>query len=184
MGEFMKTNHTPMNYTRMNYKRMMTPIGELVIAGDSEALRFINFQTGHFQKKKMRARPEPHWEEADSDVVRETVRQLEAYFARKLRAFDLPLGPQGTDFQKRVWLELEGIRYGETISYGELARRVGNPAASRAVGLANGRNPIPIVIPCHRVIGSSGKLTGYGGGLPIKESLLALEAPQALFAGC
>ena len=174
----MKTNNTPMNYTRM-----MTPIGELLIAGDGDILRFIHFQTGHFQKK-LAAPPDPEWEEAGSDVVRETVRQLEAYFARRLRAFDLPLGPQGTDFQKRVWLELEGIRYGETISYGELARRVGNPAASRAVGLANGRNPIPIIIPCHRVIGSNGKLTGYGGGLPIKESLLALEAPQGVLAAC
>lgn len=175
----MTTNHTPMNSTRMNYTRMMSPIGELVIAGDGEALRFVHFQTG-----RMAARPEPEWEQADSAVIRETVRQLDAYFARKLRAFDLPLGPQGTDFQKRVWRELEEIGYGETISYGELARRIGNPAASRAVGLANGRNPIPIIIPCHRVIGSSGKLTGYGGGLPVKESLLALEAPQALLAGC
>ena len=146
-----------------------------MIAGDSEALRFIYFPAG-----KMKARPEPHWDEAERGVVRETVRQLDAYFARKLRAFDLPLGPQGTDFQKGVWRELERIGYGETISYGELARRIGNPAASRAVGLANGRNPIPIVIPCHRVIGSNGRLIGFGGGLPVKESLLALEAPQAV----
>ena len=88
------------------------------------------------------------------------------------RAFDLPLAPQGTPFQLAVWNRLCEIPYGETISYGELARRIGNPNASRAVGLANGSNPIPIVIPCHRVIGSNGKLTGYGGGLPIKEKLL------------
>jgi len=90
----------------------------------------------------------------------------------------LPLAPEGTLFQRNVWLKLCDIRFGETISYGELAKRIGNPKASRAVGLANGQNPIPIIIPCHRVIGSNGKLTGYGGGLPIKEKLLALEQRQ------
>lgn len=160
----------------MNYRIMNSPIGELVIAADREALRFVLFQTG-----KMAAPAKPDWEETNGGIVKETVRQLDAYFARKLRNFDLPLGPQGTGFQERVWRELGNIGYGTTISYGELARRIGNPAASRAVGLANGRNPIPIVIPCHRVIGASGRLTGYGGGLPIKEHLLALESPQAEF---
>ena len=108
----------------------------------------------------------------------ETVRQLEAYFAGKLESFDLRLAPEGTSFQLAVWKRLCEIPYGKTISYGELAGRIGNPNASRAVGLANGSNPIPIVIPCHRVIGSNGKLTGYGGGLPIKEKLLALERRQ------
>jgi methylated-DNA-[protein]-cysteine S-methyltransferase len=107
--------------------------------------------------------------------VRETVRQLKAYFSRKLTRFNLPLSPDGTPFQLTVWRELERIPYGELISYGELARRIGKPKASRAVGAANGANPIPIVVPCHRVIGSNGTLTGYGGGLPIKEKLLALE---------
>ncbi len=157
----------------MNYRRMNSPIGELVIAADSEALRFVLFQTG-----KMAAPARPEWEETNGGIVKETVRQLDAYFARKLRNFDLPLRPQGSEFQERVWRELVNIGYGATISYGELATRIGNPAASRAVGLANGRNPIPIVIPCHRVIGASGKLTGYGGGLPIKQHLLALEGPQ------
>jgi len=161
----------------MIYTKMDAPIGELVIAADDDALRFVHFQTG-----KMAAREEPEWELADRGIVKETKRQLAAYFARKLRDFDLPLGPQGTGFQQQVWRELVNIEYGATISYGELARRLGNPAASRAVGLANGRNPIPIIIPCHRVIGSNGKLTGYGGGLPIKEHLLALEAPQASFS--
>ncbi|MBZ5571644.1 MAG: methylated-DNA--[protein]-cysteine S-methyltransferase [Acidobacteriia bacterium] len=91
---------------------------------------------------------------------------------------NLPLAPEGTPFQLKVWRQLCDIKYGQTISYGELARRIGNPKASRAVGLANGSNPISIVIPCHRVIGSNGKLTGYGGGLPIKEKLLALERRQ------
>jgi methylated-DNA-[protein]-cysteine S-methyltransferase len=101
--------------------------------------------------------------------------QLAAYFAGELTEFDLPLAPVGTDFQRRVWNDLRAIPYGQTISYGELARRVGNPAASRAVGLANGRNPIAIVVPCHRVIGADGSMTGYGGGLDRKRFLLALE---------
>jgi methylated-DNA-[protein]-cysteine S-methyltransferase len=92
------------------------------------------------------------------------------------------LAPEGTEFQRTVWNRLREIPYGETISYGELAKRVGNPKASRAVGAANGQNPIPIVIPCHRVIGSNGKLTGFGGGLPVKEALLALEAKQGRLA--
>jgi methylated-DNA-[protein]-cysteine S-methyltransferase len=158
----------------MNYKQMNSPIGELVIAADGEALRFVLFRTG-----KMAAPAKLEWEETNGGIVQETIRQLDAYFARKLRNFDLPLGPQGTEFQERVWKELGNIGYGATMSYGELATRIGNPAASRAVGLANGRNPIPIIIPCHRVIGANGKLTGYGGGLPIKEHLLGLEAAQA-----
>ena len=105
--------------------------------------------------------------------------QLAAYFAGQLTEFDLPLAPAGTEFQRRVWDGLRAIPYGQTVSYGELARRVGNPAASRAVGLANGRNPIAIVVPCHRVIGSDGSLTGYGGGLNRKRFLLALEGGPA-----
>ena len=101
--------------------------------------------------------------------------QLTEYFAGTRTRFELPLAPEGTPFQQRVWKALLDIPYGETISYGELAARLGSRSASRAVGLANGSNPLPIVIPCHRVIGANGKLTGYGGGLPIKERLLALE---------
>ena len=115
---------------------------------------------------------------ANCRILKETIRQLRAYFSGKLEQFDLPLAPEGTPFQLEVWRRLCEIPYGETISYGELARRIGNPNASRAVGLANGSNPIAIIIPCHRVIGSNGKLTGYGGGLPIKEKLLALERGQ------
>jgi len=101
--------------------------------------------------------------------------QLAAYFDGRLTDFDLPLGPAGTEFQRRVWDGLRAIPYGQTVSYGELARRLGHPAASRAVGLANGRNPIAIVVPCHRVIGADGSMTGYGGGLDRKRFLLALE---------
>jgi methylated-DNA-[protein]-cysteine S-methyltransferase len=112
-------------------------------------------------------------------VVSETMRQLAAYFAGERSEFDLPLTPEGTEFQKRVWKALVEIPYGETRSYTEIAHRVGKPAAVRAVGAANGRNPIGIIVPCHRVIGSSGKLVGYGGGLPMKRMLLELEAEHA-----
>ncbi|HYP39237.1 MAG TPA: methylated-DNA--[protein]-cysteine S-methyltransferase, partial [Chloroflexia bacterium] len=112
----------------------------------------------------------------DAPPFEEAKRQLSEYFSGTLTRFDLPLAPQGTQFQGRVWEELQKIPYGTTISYGELARRIGNANASRAVGLANGRNPISIIVPCHRVIGANGKLTGYGGGLPRKQARLAFEA--------
>jgi methylated-DNA-[protein]-cysteine S-methyltransferase len=105
----------------------------------------------------------------------EVARQIEHFFAGKRRAFDLPLAPEGSEFQKRVWSELVRIPFGETISYGELARRVGRPGAARAVGRANATNPIALIVPCHRVIGSNGKLTGYAGGIDLKEKLLAWE---------
>jgi methylated-DNA-[protein]-cysteine S-methyltransferase len=149
-----------------------SPLGPLLLVADEAGLRQINFPKG--------GRPapvEPEWREDASSFI-EIVRQLGAYFGGEIEGFDLPLAPEGTPFQQKVWKKLCGIPYGETISYGELARRIGNPNASRAVGLANGSNPIPIIIPCHRVIGSNGKLTGYGGGLPIKEKLLALEKRQ------
>jgi methylated-DNA-[protein]-cysteine S-methyltransferase len=149
-----------------------SPLGPLLLVADEAGLRRIEFSNAG-----RAASPDPACPE-DAKPFRETIRQLRAYFARELESFDLPLAPQGTLFQQEVWRRLRGIPYGETISYGELARRIGNPKASRAVGLANGANPIPIVIPCHRVIGSNGKLTGYGGGLPIKEKLLALERRQ------
>jgi methylated-DNA-[protein]-cysteine S-methyltransferase len=115
----------------------------------------------------------------DTPPLDEARRQLEAYFAGELREFDLPLAPEGSEFQLRVWEQLRAIPYGETISYGELARRVGDPAAARAVGLANGRNPLPVIVPCHRVIGADGALTGFGGGLERKRRLLELEAGVA-----
>ncbi len=111
----------------------------------------------------------------DDAVLRSAASQLTAYFEGQLTSFDLPIGLEGTGFQRTVWAGLQDIPYGETISYGELARRIGQPSASRAVGLANGRNPVSIVVPCHRVVGSDGSLTGYGGGLDRKRFLLALE---------
>lgn len=113
-------------------------------------------------------------------IARETARQLTAYFDARLRHFDLMLDLQGTPFQTRVWRQLEGIPYGETRSYLQIAEAIGSPKAVRAVGAANGANPIPIVIPCHRVIGASGNLTGYGGGIPLKKRLLTLEGALAL----
>jgi len=154
------------------YTQIASPLGLLLIAGDDAGLRHIIF-TSEAQPQ----RSDPAWRE-DAAPLTETIRQLQAYFAGELENFNLPLAPEGTQFQMEVWRRLCDIPYGQTISYGELARRVGNPKASRAVGLANGSNPIPIVIPCHRVIGSNGKLMGYGGGLPIKEKLLALERHQ------
>jgi len=112
----------------------------------------------------------------ETPLLTEAAQQLSDYFAGHRRTFDLPLAPKGTDFQQSVWRALTEIPYGETRSYGEIAKALGNPNASRAVGMANHRNPIPIIIPCHRVIGADGSLTGYGGGLPRKKYLLALEA--------
>jgi methylated-DNA-[protein]-cysteine S-methyltransferase len=157
----------------MNYCYVESPIGKLLIAGDSQCVRQINFA-----KNGAPSKPEPDWQESSRGPVAEAARQLREYFAGSRTDFDLPLAPEGTEFQRSVWRQLQEIPYGEKISYGELARRVGNPKASRAVGAANGQNPIPIVIPCHRVIGANGKLTGFGGGLPTKEALLALEARQ------
>jgi methylated-DNA-[protein]-cysteine S-methyltransferase len=119
----------------------------------------------------------------DNRLTAEATRQLRAYFAGELRRFDLPLDMQGTAFQLRVWRELERIPYGETRSYSQIAATIGAPRAVRAVGAANGANPIPIVVPCHRVIGAGGKLVGYGGGLPLKKRLLALEGALALPLG-
>jgi methylated-DNA-[protein]-cysteine S-methyltransferase len=149
-----------------------SPVGSLLLAADGAGLRRIMFMHG-----RRTARREASWR-ADRKLLEEAIRQLRAYFSGELERFNLPLAPEGTPFQLEVWRRLSDIPYGETISYGELARRIGRPKASRAVGLANGTNPIPIVIPCHRVIGSNGQLTGYGGGLPIKERLLALERRQ------
>jgi methylated-DNA-[protein]-cysteine S-methyltransferase len=149
-----------------------SPLGPLILAADDAGLRQILFVHG-----RNPARPNPAWRE-EAAPLQPAIRQLRAYFAGQLEAFDLQLAPEGTQFQRNVWRELCEIPYGQTISYGQLAQRIGSPKASRAVGLANGSNPIPIVIPCHRVIGSNGKLTGYGGGVAIKERLLALERHQ------
>jgi methylated-DNA-[protein]-cysteine S-methyltransferase len=161
-----------MQMSEMSYTTIPSPIGPLILAATDSGLHQILFVNGRHP-----AAPNPAWRE-DPKPLQEPIRQLRAYFAGELESFTVPLAPQGTPFQLKVWKLLADIPFGETISYGELARRAGNPRASRAVGLANGSNPIPIIIPCHRVIGSTGKLTGYGGGLPIKEKLLSLERRQ------
>jgi len=159
----------------MFYTTMKSPIGPLLLAGDEGGLRLVYFATGRGPKS-----PQRGWTE-DRTPFKEVIRQLEAYFEGKLQDFDIPLVLDGTEFQLLVWNNLRKIPYGETISYGQLARQIGSPDGARAVGLANGSNPIPIIIPCHRVIGSNGDLTGFGGGLPIKKKLLALESKQLSF---
>ena len=152
-----------------------SPVGQLRIVEQDGALTAIEFEP-------FRTTGRPLGQRRDDDpLLAEVVRQLRAYFARDLKEFELPLAPVGSDFQQRVWAQLRLIGYGETASYGEIAGRLGmTNAASRAVGLANGRNPVPIVIPCHRVIGANGTLTGYAGGLERKQTLLGLEQ-DALF---
>jgi methylated-DNA-[protein]-cysteine S-methyltransferase len=153
----------------MNYTTMDTPIGELTLLGEDDAL------TGVWMGPKD---PEPGWVR-DDEALAEPVRQLEEYFAGERTEFDLELRPRGTEFQQRVWSLLLAIPYGETTTYGTLALELGNPKSVRAVGLANGRNPLPIVVPCHRVIGADGSLVGFGGGLERKRALLALEGNRA-----
>jgi methylated-DNA-[protein]-cysteine S-methyltransferase len=157
----------------MYWHELQSPVGPLLLAGDGSHLKLIDFQTGPHAR-----RPGKDWA-ADPQPFRTAIEQLEDYFAGRRRTFELPLEPDGTAFQRAVWRALTGIPYGETISYGELARRIGNPQASRAVGLANGANPLPIVVPCHRVIGADGSLTGFGGGIEIKRQLLALERERS-----
>ena len=154
------------------YTTFESPVGPLLLAGDSNALRLVSFESS-----KHAAPPRPDWNQ-NGAAFAEVIRQLQAYFRGELEEFDVPLAMEGTEFQIRVWNALRTIPYGETISYAQLARRIGNPKAVRAVGLANGSNPIPIIVPCHRVIGSDGSLTGFGGGLSTKKKLLELENKQ------
>ncbi|HMK98490.1 MAG TPA: methylated-DNA--[protein]-cysteine S-methyltransferase [Acidimicrobiales bacterium] len=148
-----------------------TPVGRLVLAGDDKALHFLCLPQDQRRESFLtqvarRGRP---------TSVAKAEEQLQAYFAGELREFDLPLAPRGTPWQQNVWSTLTKIPFAETRSYGEVAREAGNPRASRAVGSANNRNPIALIIPCHRVIGADGSLTGYGGGLALKEQLLRHE---------
>lgn len=149
-----------------------SPVGRLLLGGCPNGLTLLIFQVG----KKARP-PDPGWRQTEAPF-REAIDQLAGYFAGELRSFDLALLPEGTPFQLRVWRALREIPYGETRSYGQLAAAIGQPSACRAVGAANGKNRLPIVIPCHRVIGGDGSLTGFGGGLPAKRHLLALEGAQ------
>lgn len=157
-----------------NYTVIESPVGELLLSADTAGrITGLHFLDGH----RMPAR-DSSWV-LDEQALAPLTRQLEEYFASERREFDVELAPSGTPFQLEVWRALCEIPYGETASYGEIAAMVGQPGAARAVGGANNRNPIAIIIPCHRVIGASGSLTGYGGGLPRKQRLLALEANQS-----
>jgi methylated-DNA-[protein]-cysteine S-methyltransferase len=154
----------------MIYTTIDSPLGELLLAGDGHTLKRLDMREGR--------RPvaiDPSWHRDDAGFAGVT-EQLRAYFDGSRTTFDVPLALDGNDFELRVWEALVEIPYGETVSYGEIARRIGEPTAARAVGLANGRNPVAVIVPCHRVIGADGSLTGYGGGLERKRLLLDLEA--------
>jgi methylated-DNA-[protein]-cysteine S-methyltransferase len=151
--------------TATMYDIVGSPIGELLLVGDGESLTKLDFDPAHVR---------PGWRREPAAFA-DASDQLDAYFAGELRTFDLLLAPSGTPFQRQVWEALTAIPYGETTSYGELAESIGRPGSARAVGAANGRNPIAIVVPCHRVIGADSTLTGYAGGLDAKLTLLTLE---------
>jgi methylated-DNA-[protein]-cysteine S-methyltransferase len=150
---------------------MATPIGRLRLVGDGDALHAIHLHASDVP---------PTTAVTDAAALRPVVEQLDEFFAGERRTFDVALAPRGTSFQRAVWDALRTIPYGTTATYGEIAARVGRPTAVRAVGAANGRNPIPIIVPCHRVIGSNGTLTGYAGGLATKQQLLELERKVVL----
>jgi methylated-DNA-[protein]-cysteine S-methyltransferase len=156
--------------TTLHFQDMSSPVGRLRLIASDSALVGIWFEQGRDAARHRGSLPEK-----PSSVLGRARTQLQEYFAGQRRDFDLPLDPRGTEFQLRVWQRLLKIPYGETTTYGALASELGDARASRAVGLANGSNPIPIVIPCHRVIGADGSLTGFGGGLAIKQQLLELE---------
>lgn len=153
----------------VSYAYLDTPVGRVLVAGDAACLRLIAFQQG-----SRIHHPQPGWRQ-NREPFAEVFRQLDDYFEGKRTAFALRLHLGGTDFQNAVWSSLQAIPYGSTITYRDLAARVGKPAAIRAAGAANGANPLPIVVPCHRVIGSNGALTGFGGGIEAKRFLLAHE---------
>lgn len=155
-----------------------SPVGPLRVAASDAGLHAIEFPGNRHPVKQCTP-----WQPGEHPLLRQTQAQLDAYFAGRLQVFDLPLAPHGTAFQRQVWQALAQIPFGQTWSYLQLARRVGRPTAARAVGAANGRNPLPIVLPCHRVIGANGALTGFGGGLPTKAFLLTLEGALPRQAG-
>ena len=155
--------------TIVYWHEIESPIGRLLLVGDGTALQRL-----HFQRPGRSMSPDPAWRR-DGARFATVCAQLQEYFNGARRVFAVSLALAGSEFQRAVWKALQAIPYGETVSYGELARRLGRPRASRAVGLANGANPVPIIVPCHRVIGADGSLTGFGGGLAVKRALLELE---------
>lgn len=163
----------PTRIATLYFTEFPSPIGTIQLRGTAAAI------TGVFMEGHRHQPAPPHAAVRDAAPLRQARGELEEYFAGERREFTSALEPAGTPFQQRVWRALREIPYGTTISYGELARRIGQPRAARAVGLANGRNPIAIIVPCHRVIGANGTLTGYGGGVERKRFLLALESGGA-----
>ena len=154
---------------QLQYTYMDSPVGQLLLAGEGEILNYLSFPTG-----KMAIKPAPDWT-FYRPAFKQARQQIEAYFAGQRKQFDLALAPHGTVFQMQVLAALQHIPFGQTYSYQDIAQAIGRPKAMRAVGAANGRNPIPIIIPCHRVVGADGSLTGFGGGLDTKAFLLRLE---------
>jgi methylated-DNA-[protein]-cysteine S-methyltransferase len=157
----------------MRYSYVESPLGDLLVTRDDYGLNGLCLPTGRY-----RQRVHDEWER-DDDAFDDVRRELDEYFAGTLQDFTVPLSPRGSTFQKQVWQALSEIPYGETTSYGKVAASIGHPDGARAVGVANGQNPIPIIVPCHRVIGADGSLTGYGGGLDAKRWLLDHEARHA-----
>jgi methylated-DNA-[protein]-cysteine S-methyltransferase len=166
-----------MNRSAIFYGYYGSPFGRLLLAGDAQALQLISFPAGS------RARgPDPEWIR-DDNVFAAAIRELTEYFAGERTEFTMPLRLSGTEFQNDYWTLLQSVRFGETTTYGALAKRIGRPKASRAIGAANGANPIPIIIPCHRVIGANKSLTGFGGGIETKRYLLSHETRIATEKG-
>jgi methylated-DNA-[protein]-cysteine S-methyltransferase len=157
------------------YSHYSSPVGDLMLVGDGTSLQAVRFDKGGDS-----IAPKPDWMRRNAAFL-QVKKQLDAYFSGQLTCFSVPLSPAGTEFQLRVWRALQEIPYGKTCSYLDIAKAVGDPKATRAVGSANGQNPIPIIIPCHRVIGQDGSLTGFGGGLARKRFLLALEQENIPF---
>ena len=173
-------NHKTSASTKANPQRkthsycvIESPVGRLLLAGNAQALTHVSFQDGRRPTK-----PDTQWTYSETPFHK-SIQQLNEYFSGKRKTFTIKLAPEGTPFQRKVWDALQTIPYGRTLSYGQIANAIGKPQAVRAVGAANGQNPLSIVIPCHRVIGSNGKLVGFGGGLSIKEALLSHERRHA-----
>ena len=166
-----------MNTNTISYTLHDSPIGPILLAGTAQGIQHIVFSS-----EKHPQQPFDHWKQT-AKPFSQACKQLDEYFAGTRQTFSLTLAAKGTEFQQQVWQQLRNIPYGKTCSYGQIATRLDNPNASRAVGAANGANPLPIVVPCHRVIGANGNLTGFSGGLPIKDWLLAHErGEQSLFS--
>jgi len=162
-------------------RELPTPVGVLTLIASDRGITHILFEKEKETDASLRSDVPPAG--GTDEVLDEAVSQLQEYFAGARREFDLPLDLDGTDFQREAWLALADVPYGETTTYGEQAQRIGRPGAFRAVGAANGRNPVPIVLPCHRIIGADGSLTGFGGGLDVKQQLLDHEQAQQALPG-